>query len=123
VDGAHNPDSARVLAETIGACLPSRRVVAILGGGIDKGLPAIATALEKLDRPVRFIFTRPATHPRAADPEALAAGRRNARWTPDLRAAMATARTLAARDDLIVVSGSLYLAGEALAHEAVTPTP
>ncbi|MEN8152172.1 MAG: cyanophycin synthetase, partial [Planctomycetota bacterium] len=120
VDGAHNPDSARFLAETIETTLPSRKVVAILGGGIDKGLPAIAAELERLDRPVRFVFTRPATHPRAADPEVLADGR-NARCAPDFAAALALARDLAGPDDLIVVSGSLYLAGEALAKLSVTP--
>jgi len=114
VDGAHNPDSARVLAETIDAVLPSRRVVAILGGGLDKGIPAIAAALARIRRPVRFIFTRPATHPRASDPGALASGRRGAVWAADLPAALDIARDLAGPDDLIVVSGSLYLAGEAL---------
>jgi dihydrofolate synthase/folylpolyglutamate synthase len=114
VDGAHNPDSARVLADTIEDVLPSRRVVAVLGGGLDKGIPAIAAALERMDRSVRFVFTRPATHPRAADPETLASGRRNAAWAADLPAALAAARDLAGPGDLIVVSGSLYLAGEAL---------
>jgi dihydrofolate synthase/folylpolyglutamate synthase len=121
VDGAHNPDSAEVLAGTIARVLPSRKVVAVLGGGLDKGLPSIAAALRSIGRPVRFVFTRPATHPRAADPEELAKGFRGARSAPDFGAALRTARDLAGPRDLVVVSGSLYLAGEALESLGVPP--
>ena len=89
---------------------------------MDKGIPAIAAGLSRIRRPVRFIFTRPATHPRAADPEALARERGDATWAADLPTALAAARRLAGPDDLIVVSGSLYLAGEALTLLGRAPT-
>jgi dihydrofolate synthase/folylpolyglutamate synthase len=122
VDGAHNLDSAKALAATIADVLPSRKLVAVLGGGLDKGIPSIAAELTAIGRPIRFVFTRPATHPRAADPRELARSRRGARSAPDLGAALAIARRLAGPRDLILVSGSLYLAGEALAHLGVTPS-
>jgi dihydrofolate synthase/folylpolyglutamate synthase len=115
VDGAHNPDSARSLSRAIAEALPCRRIVAVAGGGTDKAVPGTVAALARLGKPLTVLFTRPAVHPRAADPAALAAARPGSRAFPDLPGALAEARRLAGPRDLIVVTGSLYLAGEALA--------
>ncbi|MHC4860849.1 MAG: bifunctional folylpolyglutamate synthase/dihydrofolate synthase, partial [Planctomycetota bacterium] len=112
VDGAHNGDSARSLVRTLREALPHRRAVVVLGGGRDKMLEAVIRALAPL-RP-RFVFTRPASHPRAADPRELARGRRGSAWAVDLGSALERARGAAGPRDLVVVTGSLYLAGEAL---------
>jgi dihydrofolate synthase/folylpolyglutamate synthase len=114
VDGAHNPDSARSLTATLREALEYRRVVALVGGGADKDLRRIVTVLAGLGPDTRFLFTRPATHPRAADPRTLAKSVPNAAFCRGLPAALSRARREAAKSDLILVTGSLYLAGEAL---------
>jgi dihydrofolate synthase/folylpolyglutamate synthase len=114
VDGAHNPDSARSLARTMREAIEHRRAVAVLGGGADKRLSETALAIGSLGPRTRFVFTRPASHPRAADPRALAKLHRGSTWAPDLGTALARARDLAGQRDLLLVTGSLYLAGEAL---------
>jgi folylpolyglutamate synthase/dihydropteroate synthase len=88
--------------------------VVVAGGGADKDVPGTVRALEATGRPLTVVFTRPASHPRAADPAALAAGRPGARHASTLAEALALARSLAGSADAIVVTGSLYLAGEAL---------
>jgi len=114
VDGAHNPDSARHLEETLREALPHRRAIVVLGGGIDKDVPATARVLAGLGPETRFVFTSPASHPRAADPLGLALHRPDSLTAPDLETALEVARELAGPEDLIVVAGSMYLAGEAL---------
>ena len=94
--------------------LPFKGVVAVVGGGTDKGLPSLVSAVAGLTDGVRFVFTRPATHPRAADPKALERAIPRAVAADDLPAALAIARRKAGRRDLLLVTGSLYLAGEAL---------
>jgi dihydrofolate synthase/folylpolyglutamate synthase len=116
VDGAHNPDSARALVATVREAIPCRGVVAVVGGGADKGVPRTATALRRGLPRTRIVFTRPEGHPRAADPEELARGRRGAEWRPALPEAMELAENRAGPEDLLLVTGSLYLAGEALRH-------
>jgi len=64
-----------------------------------------------------IVFTR-SNNPRAADPADLAArfaraGGAEGRTAPDVAAAIQEARRLAAPDALVVVTGSLYLVGEA----------
>jgi folylpolyglutamate synthase/dihydrofolate synthase len=114
VDGAHNPDSALALVDTLREALRFRRVFAIVGGGIDKDVPGTARAVAGLTSRTQLLFTRPAGHPRAAAVEEIAPRFRNARIVGDLETALATAKAEAGEDDLIVVTGSLYLAGEAL---------
>jgi dihydrofolate synthase / folylpolyglutamate synthase len=114
VDGAHNPDSARALARAIHETLMPKRVFAIVGGGVDKAMPAVVTALLAAASKVELTFTRPRTHPRAVNPEELAARFVGAHTCADLPEAMTRARKRARREDLIVVTGSMYLAGEAL---------
>jgi dihydrofolate synthase/folylpolyglutamate synthase len=114
VDGAHNPDSARSLARAIREAIPARNLVVVAGGGADKDVPGTVRAVEAAGRPMTVIFTRPASHPRAADPAVLATGRPGALHAPSLAEALSLARSLAGPDDAIVVTGSLYLAGEAL---------
>jgi folylpolyglutamate synthase/dihydrofolate synthase len=114
VDGAHNPDSARALARTILEALSFRRAYVVLGGGRDKSLASVVRGLALPGHGRKLLFTRPASHPRAADPEELARACRGAEHLADLPGALARARALAGPRDLILVTGSLYLAGEAL---------
>lgn len=114
VDGAHNGESAEYLALTLKADLSYRRLFLVVGTSADKDLPTIVAALTPL---ADFVGVTRSRHPRAAAPELLAeefrrAGR-TARIFPDVGAALAEFLARAEPDDLVCVTGSLYLVAEA----------
>jgi dihydrofolate synthase/folylpolyglutamate synthase len=82
----------------------------------DKDVAAVIRPL--LPAAGALYLTRPQYH-RAADPEVLAAAASGfpgeKLLCPDIPAALAAARRAAGPDDLIVVTGSLFTVGEALA--------
>jgi dihydrofolate synthase / folylpolyglutamate synthase len=115
LDGAHNPSGARALAsylrETYG-----RRLPIVLGVMRDKRVDEMILALAP--SAAEFVCTAPSSS-RAEAPEALA--QRAAAAAPDVpRRAVADPRaavTDAARGrEVVIVAGSLYLAGEIRAH-------
>jgi len=119
IDGAHNPLSLRALMRSIGAHVPYDSMVLIFGCAEDKDIDGllreIALGADKV------VFTRARGNQRAADPEEL--GRRFAKVSgrmsqtaPDYPAALETAELAVGREDLICVSGSFVLAGEAKKH-------
>jgi dihydrofolate synthase/folylpolyglutamate synthase len=109
VDGAHNIDAAKVLADHLSRLPRDRRRTLVLGLSADKDMHMIAAALApQFDR----ILTTRCAHPRAAEPEAVA----RALETMDLPVVAAgsieEALPLAqVNPGLVVVAGSLYLAG------------
>ena len=114
LDGAHNPAAARALAAHLRPLAP---VVLVFGMMADKDIEASARALFPLARVV--ILTRP-RNKRAATPAqirrrvaSLGFGKR-LRAAPGTQSALALARRLARSGETVVVSGSLYLVGEAL---------
>ncbi|HVR86726.1 MAG TPA: cyanophycin synthetase, partial [Planctomycetota bacterium] len=112
VDAAHNPVSARALAAALTA-VPRRRLLLVFGASADKDVRAMLRAL--LPAADLAIFTKAAT-PRAAAPSELM---RLAKGHPAVAAgtvarALALARKAASPEDAIVVTGSFYVAGEAL---------
>jgi dihydrofolate synthase/folylpolyglutamate synthase len=116
LDGAHNPAAMAALVKSIGAHVPYDSMIMIFGCAADKDMDAM---LDEVGRGAdKVIFTRSSRNPRAADPEELAR-RFNARSAkmyqvaPTLEDAMRLARQAAARDDLICITGSFYLVGEA----------
>jgi dihydrofolate synthase/folylpolyglutamate synthase len=116
VDGAHNSDSARRLVQALRQHTSFRRAVLVVGLNADKDLAAFAREFASLDPEV--IATR--SHvARAAPPEDVAAAFREAemvaRTAPDVASAVDEALTEAGPDDLICVTGSLYVVAEARA--------
>ena len=113
VDTAHNPVAARALAAALRR-LPRRRLILVFGASADKDFGSMLRAV--LPEADVAIFTRART-PRAADPGALArrAGTTPAVLVPDVARALAVGRALAGPSDALVVTGSFYVAGEALA--------
>jgi dihydrofolate synthase/folylpolyglutamate synthase len=120
LDGAHNPESALALRQALQEHLQYERLAIVFGGMADHNLRAVAETLFPLAE--RVVLTR-ARNPRAAPPEELL------ELTGDLCAQVATAesvpealqraRAAAGREDAVVVTGSLYVVGEALAaHQA-----
>jgi dihydrofolate synthase/folylpolyglutamate synthase len=119
LDGAHNPASVGALMRNVGAYVPYDSMICVFGCCEDKDIPAM------LDRLAlggdKVIFTRARSTPRAADPEELhrvfaeRTGKMS-QWAPTLREALELATRAVGRDDLICITGSFYLVGEAKRH-------
>ncbi|MBX3358518.1 MAG: bifunctional folylpolyglutamate synthase/dihydrofolate synthase [Phycisphaeraceae bacterium] len=124
LDGAHNEDSIRCLVRAASSHLSFDSMITIFGCCADKDTGALLRELAA--GADKVIFTRASGNPRAADPRDLArkyaeiAGR-VVQIARSLEEAMAMARKCAGRGDVICVTGSMYLVGEAkrlLATEA-----
>lgn len=114
LDGAHNPAGAAALRDVLRSDFPRQRLILVWGAMADKD---ISTALREVAPLAYFIIlTKAAESERAASPEQLAAAlpeelRSKACRAVSIPAAIEQARVAAAKDDLICVSGSLYLVG------------
>ncbi len=118
IDGAHNAASAAALAETLRTCFPPARRTLIFGTSREKDLEGQLKALLPYFESV--IATRYIENPRSVPPEAIAAlvfelTGRSVRTAVDPAQALELARRSTARDGLICVTGSLFLAAEARA--------
>lgn len=124
LDGAHNTAAAETLASSLEKHFPHTPRILIFGALADKDIVGIAQTLAPL---AEEIFCVRVKNPRAADPAALvrALHRRvaltrdqNVTDAGDFPTAWELAKTAAAKraDPLVVVTGSLFLCGEALAH-------
>lgn len=120
-DGAHNVDSVRALVRAIGAHIKYDSMVVVFGCAADKNINAmlheIGLGADKV------IFTKAKDNPRAIDPEELARRYNEhigkmSQVCPDLPDALQTAARAVGRDDLICVTGSFVLAGQAKAYLA-----
>ena len=113
IDGAHNPAGARALAAYIDRFYSRRRVRMIYGAMRDKAVEEVCGLL--FPRAQEVIATAP-QQPRALYPEAIlrVAEHPNARTAPGLREALALVAD-AGPQDVIFITGSLYLVGEARA--------
>ncbi len=109
LDGAHNPAGARALARYLKRFYAGQRIWMIYGAMRDKAIEEVAEILFPLA--YELIFTAPDSS-RAVRPEALAdlAGRGRC---ADLDGALEIVRTEAGSDDVVVITGSLFLIGEA----------
>ena len=117
LDGAHNPASAQVLADTLRDLRRSyRRMVLVVGILKDKDYRGILDRLVPLADKV--VVTRP-NYSRALDTAALAAEisamHRNVDATGSVAEAVDLARREAQGEDLIIITGSLYTVGDARA--------
>ena len=112
-DGAHNPYSAARLRDAIPAYFNYRRVVLVAGASLDKNLEGIVKELAVMSPSV--IVTR-SRHPRAAPTEVLAAA--FAEHDLEVTRVEGVDRALtevlqrAQDDDLVLITGSLFVAAE-----------
>jgi dihydrofolate synthase/folylpolyglutamate synthase len=117
VDGGHNPNAAHNLKESLIQYFEPINSILVIGVSGDKDIPGVVNELAPIFNHV--IVTR-ANNPRSAKPETLAAefakNGIEAQITQDITTALKQAKELAAQDDLICVTGSLFVVGEALAH-------
>ena len=123
LDGAHNPRAAKALADSIGRESGYDRIILIVGIMEDKEILRVLRPIVSIAD--HIIYTKPA-YWRAADPEVLmnktAFLEKPGEIVSELIAAMARAKELAGPKDLILITGSLFTVGEALAHfEGSTP--
>jgi dihydrofolate synthase/folylpolyglutamate synthase len=117
IDGAHTPDSIRSAIQAVAAHLDYDSLVVVFGCASDKDIPgmidALATGADKV------IFTRASTNPRAMDPEELRAACLGANSlmcesAPSVKDAINAAASVCDHgQDLILVTGSFYVVGEA----------
>lgn len=116
IDGAHNPESVQALVRAIGAHVKYDSMVMVFGCASDKDISGM---LEKISLGAdKVIFTRAEGNARATAPEELhrrfiESGGKMADYSESLPEALHKANRAVGRDDLIVVTGSFYLAGEA----------
>jgi dihydrofolate synthase/folylpolyglutamate synthase len=117
LDVAHNPAGAWALRSTLSACYEDRPLTMVFGAMRDKAIGEIAEILFPLAE--RVIATR-AENPRSATPEEIreAAARTSTsiEGAPDVAAALEQAKGLAGPRGLVVVTGSIYIVGEAMSH-------
>jgi dihydrofolate synthase/folylpolyglutamate synthase len=115
LDVAHNPAGAWALRSTLSEYAGDRPLVLVFGVMRDKAMAEIAEILFPLAE--RVIATR-AENPRSATPEEIreAATRTGAdvEVAHTVANALARARELAPADGIIVITGSIYVVGEAL---------
>jgi len=121
-DVAHNPDGAWALRSTLSSVYEDRPFTLIFGAMLDKDIRQVTEILFPIAEHV--IATR-ADNPRAASPEQIRQA--SVRISVEIAdaasvsSALAYAKTLAGADGLIVVTGSIYLVGEAMRELGVRP--
>lgn len=117
VDGAHNSESAMRLRESIGEYLTYRRLILIIGVSSDKDLDGMLQELAPL---ADVIIATRSRHPRAMAANALmqrlGMGRHETVESSSVSDAIECASRTAGRDDLICVTGSLFMVAEAIEH-------
>jgi dihydrofolate synthase/folylpolyglutamate synthase len=110
LDGAHNPAGARALARYLERFYGSRRIWLVYGAMRDKAIDEVAGILFPIAS--ELVLTAPNTS-RALRPEALAEFAGRGHIEPTVETAINYARTNAADEDVIVITGSLFVVGEA----------
>ena len=130
IDGAHNPDAARILAQTWREVFGNQNATLVLAVLSDKDLRGICEALAPI---ADSVFLPRIRSERAAAPDELAriitsisgfcragaspAGNRSGCPTISITSTVADALMLArAKPNPILITGSLHFAGEVLAH-------
>ncbi len=114
LDGAHNPEAARLLLAHLRR-LSFPEVHLVFGAMQDKDFAEMGRILFPLARSIHLTAV---PNPRSAQPEILAAShkrfRRRIRLHADPKAALRAAWGECSRNGVVVVTGSLYLVGELL---------
>lgn len=123
LDGAHNASGARMMASAIREYFQGRRINLVLGILADKEVDAIINTICPLVHSV--VVTRPDS-PRAVDPAELAQKIApicsRVSVVPDITKAVDQGLALTGSDDVLLISGSLYLIGRARSHiKALNP--
>jgi dihydrofolate synthase/folylpolyglutamate synthase len=115
LDVAHNPAGAWALRSALSSFYEDRRIIFVFGAMRDKAISEISEILFPIAE--RVIATH-ADNPRSASPEQIreAAARTHTEidLCDDVTVALERARMLARSDGIVVVTGSIYVVGEAM---------
>jgi dihydrofolate synthase/folylpolyglutamate synthase len=124
LDGAHNPSGALALREAIAKNFPKKKPTLILGVLQDKEWSSICEILAPL---AEKLFVVPVSSSRTTAPEELERVIRqtNPAAKTEVSSSLARALELSAQESFIVITGSLYLIGEAIEllqtdHQGIT---
>ncbi len=120
LDCCHNPDGAKILSYEMKKIRKSYgKVCLILGIMQDKDIGGVCRPIEQLADEI--VLTR-ARIKRAASPEVIATFlKRKPVIKKDIKEAIGYAKKIAGKKDLIVIAGSIYLAGEAYSALGLKP--
>lgn len=115
LDGAHNEYSMGCLVDSVGQYFKHQKVITIVGFSANKDIAGMAKQIKRLNGKV---FVTRSTHPRAANLKqvSLAFSNQGIKVTvfDDIRSAFAAATKKAKDDDLILVTGSLFIVANAM---------
>ncbi len=115
VDGAHNPDSARKLKQSLEQYFDFDRAILIIGFSSDKDIAGIISELAPLfDKVIATHSTHPRAMPTASVVAELSRQGVEAQATEDISIALPLALSLAGEKDLICVTGSLFVVAGAI---------
>jgi len=113
IDGAHNANSMNALIGSVRKYFPYNKLRVIFGSSGDKDINGMAGALAGL---AGNVIITSSGHPRAASAEQLARIFRqhgiSADIKPDVREALSAALAASGDDDLVLATGSLFIAAE-----------
>lgn len=116
LDGAHNPEAAHALSETLATAFAGGSPRVFVLATLDPRDPAEFIADVGIGAG-DYVVATPVNSPRSVTPERIAeaatAAGATAETAPDAEAAIERAETLAGVEGLVVVTGSLYVVGEA----------
>jgi dihydrofolate synthase/folylpolyglutamate synthase len=120
VDAAHNAASVSALMRAIGQNISYDSMVVIFACSADKDIDGMLSQLQL--GADKVIFTNNSS-PRSADPidlhnRFLEKTQKMAQVAPTLREAYRIAQNCVTRDDIICITGSIYLVGEAMRLQA-----
>lgn len=121
LDGAHNQHKASALETSLASQYPGKRFIIVLGTLSIKDFSGIVETLAPLAK--LWIATQPRVFGKPSTPPDVLADKIHS-ITPDLEvvqednvtSAITRAEALAGEDDVIVITGSLYMVGEAREH-------
>jgi dihydrofolate synthase/folylpolyglutamate synthase len=129
LDGAHNVASAKVLREALEKNFPTKERILVLGVLQDKDWRKICEILSPLAGKILVV---PVASERSANPKELAAVCRSANPAAEIfvcdslkdafEKTGSRGRSLHRAENLVVITGSLYLVGEALELLGLSPT-
>jgi len=115
LDVAHNPAGAWALRSTLSNAYEDRRLIFVFGAMRDKAIAEVAEILFPL---AERVITTQADNPRSATAEEIreAAARISCEMESaiDVATALQRARNAAGTDGVVVVTGSIYIVGEAM---------
>ena len=114
VDGAHNPASMKLLLESLPKYLDFDQISLIVGFSGDKQIPEMVEILSSMDPRVYATRSR---HPRSVSEDAICdlfqqRGLKHVQVIGDVKSAGAIAMQEAKSNDLILATGSLFIAAE-----------